>query len=165
VIDLVAQRLGQFVARAARLRAKTARAAVAIRWNDRLDAAGRHGEDDEGVGQSDSLVNMMHDIQHRRARLRPHIPRKSCILVRVCSSSAADDFIHQQDFCAHRQSTGDRDALAHTPGTLVGALVEGFGEPQPLQRLRRDLIALGEAEAVDRQAERHVLPHAEPREE
>ena len=34
-----------------------------------------------------------------------------------------------------------------------------------MQRLTRDLLALGEAEAADRQAERHVLPHAEPREE
>lgn len=68
------------------------------------------------------------------------------MLARACKSSGGERFIYQQGPWAHR--TGDRDALAHTPGELVGALVEGFGERQPPQRLTRGLLALDQGHGL-----------------
>src|SRR5580704_7871547 len=71
--------------------------------------------------------------------------------------------VHQQYLGPHRQCPRHRDALALAPGQFIGSLVDGFAEPDPLQCLARELLALGDADTADRQTERRVLPDAEPR--
>src|SRR5258707_4619752 len=63
-IDLVAQQFGEMEAQ----RLAFPREQVAWAWqvdgNDRLDAAGPGGEDDDTIGERHRLVDMMGDEQH-----------------------------------------------------------------------------------------------------
>jgi len=49
-------------------------------------------------------------------------------LARVCTSSAANGFIHQEHLGPHRSARADGHALAHAAGQFVGPLVDRLGQ-------------------------------------
>jgi hypothetical protein len=84
---------------------------------------------------------------------------------RVISSSAPNELVHQQQLGALGQRPGDRDALLHASGELVGIVPGEVGQPDQLEQLRHAGAALCATGSVQRQGQLDVAGHGLPGQE
>ncbi|GAB4000120.1 hypothetical protein GCM10029992_31040 [Glycomyces albus] len=77
----------------------------------------------------------------------------------------AERLVHQQDLGVGRQGAGQADALLHAARELHGQLVLLTAQADHLDRLAGPVLTLGPGQALDLEAEGHVVDHGAVRQE
>ena len=84
---------------------------------------------------------------------------------RVSASRGAEGLVHEDDRGFGGERAGDRHALLHAAGQLVGPLGGEIRETDGAEIVERDVATLPLADALALEAELHVFEHRQPREE
>ena len=118
-----------------------ARARQVDRRTTSLTVAGPGGHHHDPVGERDRLGEVVGDEDDGRAGARPQVEQLVLHELAGLHVERAERLVHQQDRRLVDQRLGQRDALAHAAGELVGVVVLEAGQADPLDPVAGPVVA------------------------
>src|SRR5919197_2854926 len=135
------------------------------RVDDGTDPPGRGVEDEDAVGEDERLIDAVGDEDDRRASARPYRQEVLLqLLARLCVERA-EGLVHEDEDGLTHQRARDADPLLHAAGEFMGKVLGEGAKPHQLDKVAREIAALGHAHAVDFQRKLHVAHDGAPRQQ
>jgi hypothetical protein len=131
--------------------------------DDLAHATGPRAHHADRVGEQDGLVDVVRDERDRAAVTLPELRQEALRAGARERVERAERLVHEQHPRVVGERTGDRDALLHASGQLLGEGVGEAGQAHLLDQRARLVAALAAPDALELRAELDVAAHGHPR--